>query len=340
MDLGAGKRSKRTDYLDQMFKCLNSAYKPVWVGNCAAAVLLVLNTLKKRELYHSVLLSRGEMVEIGGGFRVPDIMSESGLNIIEVGTTNRTTIKDFERGLKKNQQSIVCRIHPSNFRMEGFTTSVDPRDLIQLSKKHRAPLIYDAGTLTQREITSVKSGFEAVTLSLDKTFGGPQCGLIMATPKLQLEILRNPMYRAMRLDKLSIVALESTLEIYLDKTDRQEIPLQKFFYADLEKTRMRAEKIMSMVSNSILLSFSAVPCVGQMGGGSIASDSFKSWGIEITSKKTSLQKLNHFLQTAKTPMVASVSDGKILINLAAVFDKQDQEITHLLSAMKEHFSQP
>ena len=347
-DLQTGKRGKRTAYLDALFETLNSFYKPVWTNNCASAVLLTLSTLKKTGLYQSVIMSRGEMVEIGGGFRIPEIMEEAGLKILEVGTTNRTSLKDFEKALKKWGPAIVCRVSPSNFTIEGFTESVEPFKLSTLCKKYRSPLLYDAGTLNGDELKRLPKGFDFVMSSCDKTFGGPQGGLICTTIKWQKLVLENPLFRAFRLEKISLVALEAALECHAMKTDRERIPVSHMLNSNLAQLEERVSRLLEK-SDYKNFNLAKVSCVGSLGGGSTAHAKLPSLGLQIRPKTDdekrgistvsfSAANIVRRLRLGHTSLLLTVTDTFPTINLMTVFKDQDAKLLEALQHLDQTLS--
>lgn len=315
MNLEKGERGGRTAYLDALFESLTEHYKPVWVNNNAAGVLLSLNTIKKMTGLSRVIVSRGELVEIGGGFRVPEIMSDSGFELVEVGTTNKTRLADFEEALQKGP-AAVCRVHPSNFVIQGFVESVPPEDLIGLCKTYGAPLIYDAGTLDAEELRHLREGFDLVTLSTDKTLGGAQGGLIAAKPEIQKALLKNPFYRALRLDKMSLLALEVAFEAHADRHDRKTLPLREMLYTDPEVLRERATRIKNEIQGTAF-TLEIVSCEASLGGGTWPGETRKSFGLAIQSKMQENQ-IAQILRRGRPSLVISIVDGKPVINLASV----------------------
>lgn len=334
MNLATGERGSRTNYLDTLFETLTSHYKPVWVNNNAAAVLLALSSIKKRTGLSKMIISRGELVEIGGGFRVPEIMKEAGFELIEVGTTNKTTLKDYKSALKK-EVAVVCCVHPSNFKIMGFTETVNPSDLISVCEKFGAPLLYDAGTLDAEEIRKLPAGFDAVTISTDKTLGAAQGGLIMAKAKFQKEILKNPFYRALRLGKLSLVALEANLEAHVEKQDRKSVPVSNLFHTDIKELHGRAEMLLKIVFKN--LSLTKVSTQASLGGGSWPGETWPSVGLQITPlKKISANHIVDRLRKQKPVVIASVQNNLAELNLASILWPDLEKLANALKTLDEN----
>ncbi|MDZ4678087.1 MAG: L-seryl-tRNA(Sec) selenium transferase [Oligoflexia bacterium] len=328
MDLQTGERGGRTAYLDVLFECLNQKYKPVWVNNNAAAVLLCLSTLKKTTGLTRMIISRGELVEIGGGFRVPEIMKEAGFDLIEVGTTNKTRLEDYKNALSE-APGVICCVHPSNFVMQGFVESVEPKNLIPLCSEFKVPLLYDAGTLDADEIRKLPDGFDFVSISTDKTLGGPQGGLIMAKPDVYKSLLKNPLYRALRLDKLSLTALEVTFEAHADKTDRLVLPISQMLNTNLKTLQERVREMMKLP----LQNFKLVEafCQSSWGGGALPGQTWESVGISIIPIKKANdqhQKITTYLRQNNPSVLASIVNGEVTINLTTV-------LSHQLEAVKK-----
>lgn len=331
LDLATGKRGGRTTYLDALFGTLVRHYEPVWVNNNAAAVLLGLNTLKKLTGFSRLVISRGELVEIGGGFRVPEIMEEAGFQLLEIGTTNKTRIVDYERILKK-EKAVVCAVHPSNFVMHGFTENVKPADLINVCKTHNVPLIYDAGTMSSEQLRKLPKGFDMITLSTDKTLGGIQGGLIAAKPKIQKALLSNPFYRALRLDKISLTALEVAFEEHAEKSERQTLPLIQMMFRSQSEIKTKAFEISKNSFNTFILK--VVDCQASVGGGSLPGETKPSHGLAIETRfKVNSQKVIQFLRQGCPAVLPSIVGGYATINMATLLPWEEPDLRDALSGL-------
>ncbi|MCC6277501.1 MAG: L-seryl-tRNA(Sec) selenium transferase [Oligoflexia bacterium] len=328
LDLNTGKRGSRTSYLDAVVESLIPHYSPIWVNNNAAGVLLVLSTIKKATTLQSVILSRGELVEIGGGFRIPEIMKESGFNILEVGTTNRTRLSDYEMAVSKEPAVIGC-VHPSNFVIEGFTESVNPMDLIPLAQKRSVPLFYDVGSMSFQELIRIPKGFDFVMLSTDKTLGGPQGGLILARKPWDRKLKENPLYRAFRLDKLSLALLEEVFGAYSNKTDRALVPISQM----LALTRNELESRLRVISSMVFKNLKIMKTRASMsfGGGSWPGESWESAALELTSPLLSTQEITHLLRTGEPALLTTIRDEKVLMCLQTILN---EDWDHFVLAIK------
>ncbi len=249
-DLEAGERGKRDVHTSHLLERLTGAESAIVVNNCAAAVLLVLAALAKGG---EAIVSRGELIEIGDGFRIPEIMAESGAALCEVGTTNRTKIEDYERAITEKTR-LLMRVHPSNFQMSGFTDKPDLGELVALSKKTNLPLIEDLGSGCLLDLSSfgiaeptvrnsVEAGVSLVIFSGDKLLGGPQAGIIAGKKDLVEKVRRHPLFRALRVDKLTICVLEATLGAYL-RGGLDEIPALRMLQADSAQLTQRADNFL------------------------------------------------------------------------------------------------
>ncbi len=329
IDLSTGERGHRTRYLDELASSFIPYYKTAWVNNCAGAVLLALNTLRKATKLDRIIISRGELVEIGGGFRVPDIMEEAGLKLIEVGTTNKTRLSDYKEALKK-EPGIIGKIHPSNFSMEGFTESVAIEDLKTLAEKYEVPLFFDAGTMDSNELRRVPSGMSCITLSTDKTLGSTQGGLILAPQKIQKKILKNPLYRALRLDKISLIALEVAFEAHAEKNERKVLPFAEMLNTPLDALNLRAQEFLKIEFKNFRLE--AAPCAANIGGGAQGQD-VPSVGIKIIPKENSKRspiRIIDGLRQGSPIILASVVHNYATINLLTVLPWQQEPLKEAL----------
>lgn len=329
IDLNTGERGGRTHYLDELATSFIPHYKTAWVNNCAAAVLLSLNTLKKTTGLDCIIISRGELVEIGGGFRVPEIMEEAGLKLIEVGTTNKTRLSDYKDALKKGE-AIIGKIHPSNFTMEGFTESVSIEDLIPLAEKFECPLFFDAGTMTSDELRRLPQGITCITMSTDKTLGSTQGGLILSPPKTQKKILKNPLYRALRLDKISITALEVAFEAHAEKNERRILPLFEMLHTSTTTLNERAQEITKIELKNFRLE--VAPCDASLGGGA-QSENIKSLGLRLVPNENSRFspiRIVEGLRKGSPIILATIVQNYATINLLTVLPWQMEALKSAL----------
>jgi L-seryl-tRNA(Ser) seleniumtransferase len=313
-----------------------SATSTIVVNNNAAAVLLVLNTLAEGG---EVIVSRGELVEIGGSFRIPDVMAKSGATLREVGTTNRTRIADYERAINERTR-LLLRVHRSNFEITGFTEQPDVHELVELADRHNLPLVEDLGSgafIDLRTIginnepnvlDSLRAGVHVVTYSGDKLLGGPQAGLISGREGLVQKMRGNSLFRALRVDKLTYAALEATLLAYV-KHDYDGVPALHMMQLSKAAISERAEKLVSEIGSSYLAA-DLVDGESLIGGGSAPSSVLPTRLIAVSAKKLSANELAARLRRADPPVIARVEDGRVLLDLRTVFPPQDEVLRQVL----------
>jgi L-seryl-tRNA(Ser) seleniumtransferase len=332
-DLDRGERGKRDAHTDRLFSELLGVERALIVNNNAAAVFLVLNSLAEGG---EVIVSRGELIEIGGSFRIPDICAKSGSILKEVGTTNRTRLTDYAAAISEHTRALM-RVHPSNFRVVGFTERPPLDQLVELAHRHHLPLIEDLGSgcvvdLMPRGISdepqaggSIRAGVDAVTFSGDKLLGGPQAGVIVGRRERLEPIRKNPLFRALRVDKLTIAALEVTLRLYLDgKT--QAIPAQRMIEMTGEEIGSRAAHLAERIA--ALPGFSATLEDGEsvIGGGSTPGQSLPTRLVAVRHARRGASELEALLRHNPTPVIARVERDRLMLDLRTVFEDQDEEI--------------
>jgi L-seryl-tRNA(Ser) seleniumtransferase len=367
-DVDAGERGKRDIHVQRLFrKLLSDVSKDggnvstIVVNNNAAAVLLALNTLADGG---EVIVSRGELVEIGGSFRIPDVMAKSGAVLREVGTTNRTRIVDYESAINERTR-LLLRVHRSNFEISGFTEQASNQELVALAGKSGIPLMEDlgSGALVDLEnfgvrgeatvLDSLRSGVEVVTYSGDKLLGGPQAGMISGRTDLIARMRTNSLFRALRVDKLTYAALEATLLTYV-KQDHDAIPTLKMMRITKEEIGRRAENISGQVNAA---SFSHLPDTAAsgaapvelgkpaklnieivdgesvIGGGAAPSSVLQTRLLALSCADLSADELAARLRASDPPIVARVEDRRVLLDLRTVFEEQDELIARVLTAV-------
>jgi L-seryl-tRNA(Ser) seleniumtransferase len=346
-DLETGERGKRDMHVDRLFRKLlseemASAISTIVVNNNAAAVLLALNTLAEGG---EVIVSRGELVEIGGSFRIPDVMAKSGAILREVGTTNRTRIEDYERAISECTK-LLLRVHRSNFEITGFTEQPSVTELVALAQKHKLPLMEDLGSgalfdLRQVGINdepgvldSLRSGVHVVTYSGDKLLGGPQAGLISGREDLVKKMRANSLFRALRTDKLTYAALEATLLAYV-KRDYKAIPSLKMMQMSKADITKRAEGIVSHLSDKKVRPTRAAAELldgeSLIGAGSAPSAVLPTTLIALTCYSLSANELAARLRASDPPVIARVEEGRVLLDLRTVLPAQDEIVAGVLS---------
>jgi len=297
-----------------------------------------------------VIVSRGELVEIGGSFRIPDVMSSSGAILKEVGTTNKTHLYDYEQAINENT-ALLLKVHQSNFRMVGFTQSVANDELAALGKKYTIPAMFDLGSgclvdLKPYGIHSeptvqqiVRTGIDIVTFSGDKLLGGPQGGVIVGKEKLIDQIAKNPLMRAVRIDKLTLSAFESVLKCYLDEDKaKRQIPTLSMLLQDPEKIRERAERIALQLKSAIGISHDDIAeadiirDASQSGGGALPEVEFETYAVAIKPMNLSVNKLEDRLRHGNPPIITRIKDDALVIDARTV---RDCEIEVLVKALKK-----
>lgn len=313
-----------------------SAVSTIVVNNNAAAVLLALNTLAEGG---EVIVSRGELVEIGGSFRIPDVMTKSGAILSEVGTTNRTRIVDYERAISERTK-LLLRVHRSNFEITGFTEQPDVAELAALAAKYKLPLVEDLGSGALFDLRtiginnepsvldSLRAGVDVVTYSGDKLLGGPQAGLISGREDLVQKMRSNSLFRALRVDKLTYAALEATLLAYV-KRDYDAVPAPRMMQLSKSEISMRAENFVAQIDSSRIAAH-LIDGESLIGGGSAPSAVLPTRLIAITSGKQSANELAARLRRSGPPVIARVEDGRVLLDLRTVFPAQDEVLRQVL----------
>ncbi|MGV8078994.1 MAG: L-seryl-tRNA(Sec) selenium transferase [Syntrophales bacterium] len=332
-DLEKGERGLRYDHVRDLLLVLTGAEEALVVNNNAAAVFLVLNTLAEGR---EAVVSRGELVEIGGEFRIPEVMEKSGVRLREVGATNRTRLGDYERAITE-RTGLILKVHTSNFRILGFTEEVAVSDLVALGGRTGIPVMHDLGSGClidlgpfglEREPTvreAVASGADVVTFSGDKLLGGPQAGIIIGRRESLERIRRNPLNRALRIDKMTLAALEATLAAYLEPGRAlQEIRVLKALSEPLEAVRKRARRLMTLVRKSGLegISLTLRPGTAMAGGGSLPARDIPTWLVAVKMDGLSSASLGERLRRLPLPIVVRIADEEVLFD-ARTLDESD-----------------
>lgn len=330
-DIENGERGSRYTHLTDIIKRLTGAEDVLVVNNNASAVLLSLNTLAKEK---EVIVSRGELVEVGGSFRIPSIMELSGAKLNEVGSTNKTYLKDYEESINENTGAIM-KVHTSNYKILGFTESVEVDKLSNLSKKYNVPLIEDLGSGVFIDLSkyglsyeptvldSLKNGADIVTFSGDKLLGGVQAGIIVGKKEYIQKMKKNQLTRALRVDKLTICALEATLRMYLDEENAiKNIPTLRMLTYSIQELEKKAvglyDKIKDLKDFDIKISDSK----SQVGGGSMPLEFIDSKVIEIIPKKISVSSLEKKLRLSKSHIIGRIKDEKYILDVRTIFEDE------------------
>ena len=342
-DVAAGARGKRDVHTARLIERLTGAEAAIVVNNCAAAVLVTLAALARGG---EVIVSRGELIEIGDGFRIPEIMEQSGAALREVGTTNRTRIADYENALNERTR-VILRVHPSNFTVSGFTEKPEVAELIALGKRTSLPVVEDLGSgclvdlspagisePTVRE--SVEAGFSLVLFSGDKLLGGPQAGTIAGKKELVQKVRRHPLFRALRVDKLTIAAMEATLRAYLCGA-RDDIPALRMMHLTVEEIAVRTAAFQKALAAQMANADAEIEIAegrSLVGGGSTPAQSLPTMVLRIASARYSASELEARLRlaTGSTPVIARIEDGRLLIDLRTVFPEQEPALLQSIVA--------
>ena len=348
-DVAAGARGKRDVHCARLLERLTGAEAAIVVNNCAAAVLLTLAALARGG---EVIVSRGELIEIGDGFRIPEIMEQSGTMLREVGTTNRTRITDYENAINERTR-LLFRVHPSNFTVSGFTEKPEVAELIALGERRGLPVVEDLGSgclvdlsaagvsePTVRE--SVEAGFSLVLCSGDKLLGGPQTGIIAGNKELVAKVRRHPLFRALRVDKLTIAALEVTLRAYL-RADWNEIPSQRMIRTTVEEISSRTKHLVEVLRTRVRgteAQFEIADGSSLMGGGSTPAQSLSTRVLRIRSKHYSATQLEARLRGGTAPVIARIEEDSVIVDLRTVFAAQEGPLADSLVAALHQGAHP
>jgi L-seryl-tRNA(Ser) seleniumtransferase len=332
-DLLRGERGSRHAHVEEILCRLSGAESALVVNNNAGAVLLALNTVADGK---EVIVSRGELVEIGGAFRIPDVMKRSGAILREVGTTNRTYTSDYQKAIGP-QTALLLKVHTSNFRVMGFSSDVSPQELVELGRQSHLPVMNDLGSgcfvdLSQygleKEPTvqeGVEAGLDIVTFSGDKLLGGPQAGIILGKKNFIDLIKVNPLTRALRIDKLTLAALESTLLLYLDEERAmEEIPTLRMLSADLGKLRRRGRRLLKKMTQPIKekAAFALREDVSQVGGGALPLQNLPTIVLAVKPIDLSVNRIEENLRQADPPIISRISKDELVLDMRTVFDEE------------------
>lgn len=347
-NLETGKRGSRYSLVEGILCELTGAESALVVNNNAAAVLLVLNTLARDK---EVVVSRGQLVEIGGSFRIPDVMTRSGAILSEVGATNRTHLRDYEAAISE-RTALLLKVHTSNFRMIGFTAEVATEELATLAHKHGLPLMEDLGSgclvdLSRFGLTGeptvgavLKSGVDVVTFSGDKMLGGPQAGLILGRKDLVDQVKKNPINRALRIDKFTLAALESVLRLYFDEeVALRTIPTLAMLTMPLAKMEKKARRLLRGLKGPLegRCELTIMDTESRVGGGALPEQPLASKAVAIHPLDRSVNDLERTLRTAVHPVVARIESDRMIFDMRTV---ADEELSLLTAAIIDAFGSP
>ena len=328
--LDTGKRGSRHDHVAELLQTLTGAEAALVVNNNAAAVLLALGALASGR---EVIVSRGELVEIGGSFRIPDVMRASGARLVEVGTTNRTHLRDYETAIGADT-ALLMKVHQSNFAQIGFTAEVSAADLATLGRARSLPLMVDLGSGSllptaslglEAEPTAIElvaAGADVVTISGDKLLGGPQAGILLLRGKIVDLMRAHPLLRALRPDKMTLAALEATLELYRDGAARDAVPTLRMLASDPALLRARAERLKAAITALAPSLVSEVIAVrSAVGGGALPRSEPPSFAVALAHPTLSAEALDQRLRAGKPPLVARIADGRVIADVRTLSDE-------------------
>jgi L-seryl-tRNA(Ser) seleniumtransferase len=333
-DIESGSRGKRDVHVDSLLQRLTACEAAIVVNNNAAAVLLVLNSLGEGG---EVIASRGEQVEIGGSFRIPEVMAKSGATLREVGTTNRTRIKDYERAIGEHTR-LLLRVHPSNFRMTGFTERPSLEEFAGLGKRRNIATFEDLGSgcilpLDAAGIhgepvvmDSIRAGVDVVSFSGDKLLGGPQAGIIAGKKLLVEKIRQNPLFRALRIDKLTLSVLEVVLRSYLEGVP-EDVPVWLMLNTPEPELMARAENFAGRAGKCAR----AVRIESLVGGGSAPESMLPSWGVVLESEKLSETEMEKRFRTTDPPVIVRVENGRIVLDMRTIFPAEEEKLLRIVA---------
>jgi len=351
-DLGTGRRGDRDVHLEKWLCRLTGAEAATVVNNNAAAVLLVLNTFARRK---EVVVSRGELIEIGGAFRIPDVMSRAGAKLCEVGTTNRTHPADFEQGINA-KTAMIMKVHTSNYVIEGFTSAVPERRLAAIARAHALPFVVDLGSGTLVDLSryglpheptvaeTIANGADLVTFSGDKLLGGPQAGIIAGREDLVRQVKKNPMKRALRVDKMTIAALEAVLRLYGDPDRLVErsttLRLLTRAPADIEAQAERVRAALAEVLEGTA-AVAVVECRSQIGSGAQPAELLPSAAVRIVpppgrGSARALERLARAFRELPRPVIGRIEEGGLVFDLRCLEREQETEFVEQLAALRPH----
>ncbi|MBK5092635.1 MAG: L-seryl-tRNA(Sec) selenium transferase [Actinobacteria bacterium] len=341
--LDTGERGSRQEHLEPLLCRLTGAEAAVVVNNNAAAVLLVLSALARER---EVIVSRGQLVEIGDSFRLPDIMKESGAVLVEVGTTNRTSLADYGKAIGE-ETALIMRIHQSNFRIVGYTEDVSIKELVELGRQHSIPVAEDLGSGSLVDLDakglsgehtageSIKGGADLVTFSADKLLGGPQAGIIVGSREYIESLLKHPLARALRVDKMTVAALEATLLEYLDPEGAwKKVPALRMLAEPPESVKRRAARLKRMLDRArpADLEYVVTEDTSRAGGGTLPTAEIQTFCLSLSHKRLSGAALEEMLRKADPGVLGRLKEDRLLLDLRTVADTEVPLLADIIRA--------
>lgn len=342
-DIESGVRGGRAARVESLLKDVTGAEDALVVNNCAAAALLILSVLARDG---ETIVSRGELVEIGGDFRVPDVMAGSGTRMVEVGTTNRTHLEDYRRAINDNTR-LIMRVHPSNYRIVGFASSPALSELVTVAHEAGLPLYEDAGSGQLNDLraygiadepvvrATIETGVDVVSFSGDKLLGSAQAGLIVGKHSIVARLRKHPLYRALRSDKLRLAALEATLLSHQKELAHEEVPVIEMLALSKTELDQRARDLIRSVGPSEA-TFELTDGESTIGGGAGPTSIFPTMLIAISHPKISAQEIEHHLRTSSPPIIGRISEGRVLLDLRTVFPEETPTLVESLKHLSDN----
>ena len=344
LDLQSGRRNRRGDRVTKLLAQLTGAEAAVVVNNCAAATVLVLQSIASGR---EVIVSRGQLVEIGGGFRLPDVFRTAGVTLREVGTTNRTYLRDYESAISE-QSGAIIRVHHSNFHLSGFVSEPNIEEMVLIDRHEDIPVIDDLGSGCVADLSkfglnepnvldSVRCGADLTLFSGDKLFGGPQSGIVVGKERWIRQLQSNPLMRAFRVDKLTLAALEATSEIHLAGNAWTEIPTLRMLALSTEQIKASCEQLVAAIGGiETHVHVEIVPCQSQVGGGSIPGSSLDSFALRLTGPPP--DRLANAMRSGAQAVQTRVSEDAVLIDLRTVAEDEFMPLAAMLKHVLRKFS--
>ena len=343
VDLKTGDRGQRIKAVEKLLCELTGAEAALIVNNNAAATMIALSALAAGT---EVIVSRGQLIEIGGSYRLPDVMECSGAKLKEVGTTNKTHLYDYENAIGEDTGALL-KVHPSNFEVVGFTKTVSTKELVDLARKHDLPVIDDVGSgalidyenfgLMDEPVVgqSIKDGADIVLFSGDKLIGGPQCGIVIGKKKYVDKILKNPLMRAMRVDKMTLAALAATLRLYRDEEKaKQEVPILRMLSMPSENLKLRANKVAQQIAYLPHIgTCDVVEDQSMLGGGRLPTQKIATWCLAIEPAGTSVNKLANVLRDSTPSVIGRVQKDRLFLDLRTIQPSQDGELVTVFESL-------
>ena len=345
LDLQSGKRSQRVVAVESLLKQVTGAEAAVVCNNNAGATMLALAAIAPQK---EVVVSRGQLIEIGGSFRLPDVMEACGAKLREVGTTNKTHASDYENAIGEETAALM-RVHTSNFLVVGFSSTVSLEDMVQIGRRHNLPVIDDIGSGAMSSLDeygaagepvaqeSIEAGADLVLFSGDKLLGGPQCGIIVGRRELIDKISKHPMMRALRVDKITLAALAATLRLHRDpQKAKQSIPLLQLLTTPLENLQNRAERLApQLAACDGIESAEPMEDVAYLGGGSVPTQKLGTWCVVVRPEHQSPERLAAALRAGTPSIVGRVQQDQLMLDLRSVPPREDQILVEAVAALGE-----